>query len=37
MLTGFPSLIFAFQLCSENAALVPLSGCVTIRFPLMSE
>ena len=33
ILTGFPSLIFTFQLFSENVAPAPLSGCVTIRFP----
>jgi hypothetical protein len=29
MLAGFLSLIAAFQRLSENAALIPLSGCVT--------
>ena len=31
MLTGFPSLILLFSSCSENAALILISGCVTNR------
>jgi hypothetical protein len=33
MLTGFRSLIVAFQLVSEISALIPLSGCVTTWIP----